>query len=63
MFMPLICAGPIQAIDESNQLYPVLCTNLTHETVRQMRHVAASGARFVVPIPFVTIIDPVEYRP
>jgi len=28
-----------------------------------MHHTAAWGAKFVVPIPFVTIIDSEEYRP
>ena len=55
---------PVEAIDEARPDYIlILPWNLTNEIVRQMRHVAAWGAKFVVPIPFVTIIDPEGYRP
>ena len=38
----------------------ILPWNLKDEIIQQMHHVAAWGAKFVVPIPFVTIIDPAE---
>lgn len=53
---------PVEAIDQTKPDYIVILPwNLTDEIVRQMRHVAAWGAKFVVPIPFVTVIDPSEY--
>jgi SAM-dependent methyltransferase len=52
----------IEAIDEAKPHYIlVLPWNLKDEIIAQMRHVAAWGAKFVVPIPFVTIIDPEAY--
>jgi hypothetical protein len=52
----------VEAIDEAKPHYIlILPWNLKDEIVRQMRHVAAWGAKFVVPIPFVTVIDPEEY--
>jgi hypothetical protein len=54
---------PVEAIDDAKPDYIlILPWNLKDEIVRQMRHAAAWGAKFVVPIPFVTIIDPEEYR-
>lgn len=51
----------VEAIDEAKPDYIlILPWNLKDEIVQQMRHVAAWGAKFVVPIPFVTIIDPAE---
>jgi hypothetical protein len=53
---------PVEAIDQAKPDYIlILPWNLTDEIVRQMHHVAAWGAKFVVPIPFVTVIDPSEY--
>jgi len=55
---------PVEAIDEAKPHYIlILPWNLKDEIARQMHHVAAWGAKFVVPIPFVIIIDPEEYRP
>lgn len=53
---------PVEAIDQAKPDYIlILPWNLTDEIVRQMHHVAAWGAKFVVPVPFVTVIDPSEY--
>ena len=35
---------------------------LKDEIIQQMHHVAAWDAKFVAPIPFVTIIDPAELQ-
>jgi SAM-dependent methyltransferase len=52
----------VEAIDEAKPHYIlILPWNLKDEIIRQMRHVAAWGAKFVIPIPFVTVIDPEEY--
>lgn len=52
---------PVQAIDEAKPDYIlILPWNLRKEIVAQMRHVASWGAKFVVPIPEATIIDPKE---
>jgi hypothetical protein len=37
--------------------------NLKQEIVAQMRHVAGSGCKFIVPIPEVHIVDPKEIGP
>jgi hypothetical protein len=50
---------PVEAIDEARPDYIlILPWNLKDEIVGQMRHVGAWGARFVVPIPTVKLIDP-----
>ena len=52
---------PVEAIDEAKPDYIlILPWNLRKEIVAQMRHVASWGAKFVVPIPEATIIDPKE---
>ncbi len=52
---------PVAAIDDAKPDYIlILPWNLKDEIIRQMSHVAAWGAKFVVPIPFVTVIDPSE---
>ena len=52
---------PIDAIDHSKPDYIlILPWNLKDEIIKQMHHVAGWGAKFVVPIPFVTVIDPSE---
>ncbi len=52
---------PVAAIDDAKPDYIlILPWNLKDEIIRQMSHVAAWGAKFVVPIPYVTIIDPAE---
>ncbi|MER9028127.1 class I SAM-dependent methyltransferase [Mesorhizobium sp. M0674] len=51
----------VEAIDEVRPDYIlILPWNLKDEIIEQMRHVASWGARFVVPIPFVAVIDPSE---
>ncbi|RUX43468.1 SAM-dependent methyltransferase, partial [Mesorhizobium sp. M7A.F.Ca.US.014.04.1.1] len=57
---------PIKPVDEIDEAKPdyilILPWNLKDEIIQQMRHVAAWNAKFVVPIPFVTVIDPSEYE-
>jgi SAM-dependent methyltransferase len=58
MHIPIL---PVEAIDEARPDYIVILPwNLRHEIVAQMAHVADWGAKFVVPIPRVEIIDPKE---
>lgn len=60
MHIPIL---PVEAIDEAKPgLILILPWNLKDEIAAQMHHVAAWGAKFVVPIPFVTVIDPVERK-
>ncbi|HET7411930.1 MAG TPA: class I SAM-dependent methyltransferase [Pararhizobium sp.] len=50
---------PVEAIDAARpDLILILPWNLKDEIVRQMRHVGGWGAKFVVPIPMVSVIDP-----
>lgn len=50
---------PVEAINEAKPDYIlILPWNLKDEIVAQMAHVSAWGAKFVVPIPEATIIDP-----
>ena len=50
---------PVEAIDEAKPDYIlILPWNLKQEIVQQMRHVGEWGAKFIVPIPAVSIIDP-----
>ena len=52
---------PVEAIDAAKPDYIlILPWNLKHEIVSQMRHVGEWGAKFVVPIPEATVIDPRE---
>ena len=61
MHIPIL---PVEAIEEAKPHYIlILPWNLKDEIIAQMRHVAEWGAKFVVPITFVTVIDPAEYRP
>lgn len=54
---------PVEAIDQAKPDYIlILPWNLKREIVTQMQHVASWGAKFVVPIPTVTVIDPKELR-
>ena len=49
----------VEAIDEARPDYIlILPWNLKREIVGQMQHVRDWGAKFVVPIPTVTVIDP-----
>ncbi|RVD59195.1 class I SAM-dependent methyltransferase [Mesorhizobium sp. M2D.F.Ca.ET.185.01.1.1] len=55
---------PVEAIEEAKPDYIlILPWNLKDEIIRQMSHVAAWGAKFVVPIPFAEVIDPAECLP
>jgi SAM-dependent methyltransferase len=50
---------PVEAIDAVRPDYIlILPWNLTDEIVQQMCHVSEWGAKFVVPIPAVAVIDP-----
>lgn len=50
---------PVEEIDRARpDLILILPWNLQDEIVQQMRHVADWGAKFVVPIPTVTVITP-----
>ena len=50
---------PVEALDAARPDYVlILPWNLKDEIVRQMRHIGDWGAKFVVPIPTVTVIDP-----
>ena len=50
---------PVEAIDDAKPDYIlILPWNLKDEIVQQMRHVGKWGAKFIVPIPSVSIIDP-----
>jgi SAM-dependent methyltransferase len=54
---------PVEAIDLMKPDYIlILPWNLKDEIVAQMRHVQEWGAKFVVPIPGVSIIDPKELK-
>jgi hypothetical protein len=54
---------PVSAIDEIRPDYVlILPWNLKSEIVSQMRHVGDWGCKFIVPIPAVEIIDPLEFR-
>ena len=58
MHIPIL---PVEAIEAAKPDYIlILPWNLEHEIVRQMRHVAEWGAKFIVPIPTVKVIDPKE---
>ena len=50
---------PVDAIDAARPDYIlILPWNLKEEIVEQMRHVGRWGAKFIVPIPEVAVIDP-----
>jgi SAM-dependent methyltransferase len=52
---------PVEALDARRPDYVlILPWNLKDEIVQQMRHIAAWGGRFVVPIPELAVIDPKE---
>ena len=55
---------PVEAIDAAKPDYIlILPWNLKREIVAQMRHASQWGAKFVVPIPTVTVIDPKDFAP
>ena len=50
---------PVDAIDAARPDYVlILPWNLKDEIVEQMRHVGRWGAKFIVPIPEIAVIDP-----
>jgi hypothetical protein len=54
---------PVEAIEEARPDYIlILPWNLKDEIAAQLHYTAAWGAKLVVPIPFVTVIDPGEMR-
>jgi SAM-dependent methyltransferase len=58
MHIPIL---PVDAIDRHKPDYIlILPWNLKDEIVAQMRHVGDWGAKFIVPIPDVSIVDPSE---
>ncbi|KNY13575.1 MULTISPECIES: class I SAM-dependent methyltransferase [unclassified Shinella] len=58
MHIPIL---PVEAIDQHRPDYIlILPWNLKDEIVAQMRHVGDWGAKFIIPIPDVSIIDPAE---
>lgn len=60
MHIPIL---PVDAIDTARPDYIlILPWNLREEIIAQMAHVAEWGAKFVVPIPSVEIVDPKEGR-
>jgi SAM-dependent methyltransferase len=55
---------PVAAIDEARPDYLlILPWNLKDEIIAQMRHVAAWGCKFIVPIPEAHVIDSREVAP
>ncbi len=60
MHVPIL---PVEAIDAARpDFILILPWNLKREITAQMAHVASWGAKFVVPIPTVSVIDPKEAR-
>ncbi|MGD9478684.1 methyltransferase domain-containing protein [Shinella sp. G-2] len=58
MHIPIL---PVEAIDLHRPDYIlILPWNLKAEIVAQMRHVGSWGAKFIVPIPEVAVVDPLE---
>ncbi len=58
MHIPIL---PVEAIDMARPDYIlILPWNLKDEIMQQMRHAKDWGAKFVVPIPSLTVIDPAE---
>ncbi|MEJ2117262.1 MAG: class I SAM-dependent methyltransferase [Alphaproteobacteria bacterium] len=60
MHIPIL---PVEAIDEAKPDYIfILPWNLRSEITQQMRHVGEWGAKFIVPIPEVSLVDPKELQ-
>lgn len=54
---------PVDAIDEAKPDYIlILPWNLKQEIVAQMCHVREWGGKFIIPIPEVAVVDPMEIR-
>jgi SAM-dependent methyltransferase len=52
---------PVEMIDRTKPDYIlILPWNLQHEIIGQMRYVADWGAKFIIPIPRATVVDPKE---
>jgi SAM-dependent methyltransferase len=58
MHIPILPVAAIDAVQPDYIL--ILPWNLKDEIIRQMKHACAWGAKFIVPIPEVAIIDPRE---
>ena len=59
MHIPIL---PVEALDAARPDYIlILPWNLKREIVAQMAHATQWGAKFVVPIPTVTVLDPKEF--
>jgi hypothetical protein len=58
MHIPILPVAAIDAVQPDYIL--ILPWNLKDEIIRQMKHARAWGAKFIVPIPEVAIIDPRE---
>jgi SAM-dependent methyltransferase len=58
---------PIHEVEAIDALKPdyilVLPWNLKDEIIQQMRHVAAWGGKFILPVPELAVIDPKELEP
>jgi hypothetical protein len=55
---------PVEALEEARPDYIfILPWNLKQEIIQQLIQSGALGAKFIVPIPEVTIIDPKDLRP
>ncbi len=55
---------PVEALEEARPDYIfILPWNLKQEIIQQLIQSGAPGAKFIVPIPEVTIIDPKDLRP
>ena len=58
MHIPIL---PVEAIDRHRPDYIlILPWNLKAEIIAQMRHVGEWGAKFIIPIPEVSVVDPQE---
>lgn len=58
MHIPIL---PVEAIDKAKPDYILMLPwNLRHEIVAQMHHVGEWGGKFIIPIPEVSVIDPME---
>lgn len=61
MHIPIL---PVEEIDAAKPDYIfILPWNLKREITQQMRHVGDWGAKFIVPIPDVAILDPKDAQP
>jgi SAM-dependent methyltransferase len=58
MHVPIL---PVEEIDRRRPNYIlILPWNLKSEIIGQMRHVGEWGAKFIIPIPEVSVVDPLE---